>query len=170
MVAIPTGVLVACILDWIYKQAVQILEMLKAILLALIAAADAFILWLKAQLAILDVISQLEQAAWAVFQALVDAIRNQLLNFPEGPLAQLCPEFYQMFLDPALQYFDTTVAFITVYREKYKNVLSFMDEVEDLFAYWTQIKQELTDTVMILEDAILLAMAEAARKAAAGTP
>lgn len=156
----PAANLAICILRWIYSQIVQILEMLKAILLGIIAFIDIQIAWLRAQLAMLDILSQIEQLAWAVFQGIVDEIRNRLTNFPEGPLKELCPEFYQLFFDPALQIFDTAVAAITVYRERYKNVVSFMDEVDALLQYWETIKTDLTNTIDLIDDAIFLKLME----------
>jgi hypothetical protein len=159
------GVLATCILRWIYEQVAAILEMLKAILLALIAYIDTQIAWLRALLAMMDVLSLAEQAAWAVFQALVEEIRNQLTNIPEGPLKELCPEFYQMFTDPASQLFEMTVAAVTVWRERYKNIVSYMDEVDELLQYWETMKQSLVYTIDVLDDAILAAMMREAAKA-----
>ncbi len=161
----PNIVIAKCVLRWIYSQIAAILEALKAILLAIIALIDAYIIWLRAWLAQFDILSQIEEAAWAIAQALIDQVRSMLTAIPEGPLKELCPEFYRMFTDPALQMFDTAVAGLTIWRERYKNVVSFMDEVDRLISYWESIKAELTFTVQILEDAILLALMDAAEGA-----
>ena len=155
-------VLATCVLRWIYSQIAAILEALKAILLALIAFIDAYILFLKAWLAQFDILSQIEEAAWAIIQALIEEIRNLLTAIPDGPLKELCPEFYQLFTDPALQLFDTAVSGLTIWRERYKNVVSFMDEIEALLLYWEAIKLDLVATVEILDDAIYLALMDAA--------
>lgn len=158
----PTQALATCVLRWIYEQIAAILEALKAILLALIAFIDALILILKAWLAQFDILAILEEAAWAVIQALIEEIRNLLTSIPDGPLKELCPEFYQLFTDPALQLFDTAVAGLTIWRERYKNLISFMDEIEALLLYWEAIKADLVATVEILDDAIYLALMDAA--------
>ena len=162
MPATPAVVVAKCVLRWIYSQISAILEALKAILLAIIALIDAYIIWLRAWLAQFDILSQIEEAAWAIAQALIDQVRNMLTAIPEGPFKELCPEFYRMFSDPALQMFDTAVSGLTIWRERYKNVVSFMDEVDRLISYWDSIKTELTYIVQILDDAIMLALMDAA--------
>ena len=160
----PQVTLAKCVLRWIYSQIAAILEALKAVLLAIIALIDAYIIWLRAWLAQFDILSKIEEAAWAIAQALIDQVRNMLTSIPEGPLKELCPEFYQLFSDPALQMFDTAVAGLTIWRERYKNVVSFMDEIDRLIGYWESIKFDLEGTVQILDDAILLALMDAAEE------
>jgi hypothetical protein len=156
------GTVAICVLRWLYAQVAPLLEALKAILLAIIQFIDAQILLLKALLSQLDILKAIEEAAWAIVQAVIDKIRDTLTAIPEGPLKELCPEFYQLFTDPALQIFDTLVSGLSIYRERYKNVLSFMDEVEVLFQYWEGIKNELVALVESIDDAIYWAMMEAA--------
>ena len=156
------GALAVCILRWLYAQVAPLLEALQAIILAMIAWVDAFLAALKAWLAQFDILSQIEEAAWAVVQAIVDQIRTALTGLPGGPLRELCPEFYSMITDPALALFDTAVSGLNIWRERYKNVLSFMDELETLFQYWTGVKNELTDLTVSIDDAIYWAMMEAA--------
>jgi hypothetical protein len=156
------GTVAICILRWLYAQVAPLLEALKAILLAIIQFIDAQIQLLKALLAQLDILKAIEEAAWMIVQAVIDKIRDTLTAIPAGPLKELCPEFYQMFTDPALQIFDTLVSGLSIYRERYKNVLSFMDEVEVLFQYWEGIKNELVALVESIDDAIYWANMEAA--------
>jgi hypothetical protein len=156
------GTVAICVLRWLYAQVAPLLEALKAILLAIIQFIDAQILLWKALLSQLDILKAIEEAAWAIVQAVIDKIRDTLTAIPEGPLKELCPEFYQLFTDPALQIFDTLVSGLSIYRERYKNVLSFMDEVEVLFQYWEGIKNELVALVESIDDAIYWAMMEAA--------
>ena len=156
------GTIAKCILEWLYAQVAPLLEALKAILLAIIQFIDAQIMWLKALLAQLDILKALEEAAWAIVQAIIDTIRNALTSLPGGPLKELCPEFYQMITDPALLIFDSAVSALTVYRERYKNVLSFLDEVEFRLQYWEGIKNELVALVESIDDAIYWAKMEAA--------
>lgn len=157
------GTVALCILNWLYAQVAPLLEALKAILLAIIQYIDAQILWLKAQLAQLDILKNIEEAAWAIVQAMINLIRDTLTALPfTGPLRELCPEFYQMITDPALEIFDISVSGLSIYRERYKNVLSFMDEVEVLYQYWLGIKNELVALVESVDDAIYWAKMEAA--------
>lgn len=163
MALTPGGTIAICILRWLYAQVAPLLEALKAILLALIQFIDTQIQLLKAWLAQFDILKAIEEAAWAIVQALIETIRNALTALPfTGPLRELCPEFYQLLTDPALIIFDTSVAGLSVYRERYKNVLSFMDELEVLFQYWTGIKNELVALVESIDDAIYWATMEAA--------
>lgn len=156
------GTVALCILNWLYAQVAPLLEALKAILLAIIQFIDTQILWLKAQLSLLDILKIMEEAAWAIVQALIDKIRDTLTAIPCGPLRDLCPEFYAMITNPALEIFDLSVAGLSIYRERYKNVLSFMDEVEALYQYWNTIKLELVALVESIDDAIYWAKMEAA--------
>lgn len=156
------GTVALCILNWLYAQVAPLLEALKAILLAIIQFIDTQILWLKAQLSLLDILKIMEEAAWAIVQALIDKIRDTLTAIPGGPLRDLCPEFYAMITNPALEIFDLSVAGLSIYRERYKNVLSFMDEVEALYQYWNTIKLELVALVESIDDAIYWAKMEAA--------
>jgi hypothetical protein len=160
----PQVTIAKCVLRWIYSQIAAILDALKAILLAIIALIDAYVIWLRAWLAQFDILSQIEEAAWAVAQALIDQVRSMLTAIPEGPIKDLCPEFYRLFTDPALQMFDTAVSGLTIWRERYKNVVSFMDEIDRLIGYWESIKLELEYTVEILDDAIYLALMDAAEE------
>jgi len=162
MALTPGGTVVKCILEWLYAQVAPLLEALKAILLAIIQFIDLQVQFLKALLSQLDILKVIEEAAWAIVQAVIDKVRDTLTAIPEGPLKELCPEFYQMFTDPALQIFDTLVSGLSIYRERYKNVLSFMDEVEVLFQYWEGIKSELVALVESIDDAIYWAKMEAA--------
>jgi len=165
--AVPgvTKGLATCVLRWIYSQIAAILEALKAILLALITLIDTHIMWLKAWLAQFDILSMIEEAAWAIVQVLIDEMRNMLTAIPDGPLKELCPEFYQLFTDPALQLFDTAVSGLTIWRERYKNVVSFMDEIEALLLHWETIKFDLVEIVEVLDDAIYVALMDAAEDA-----
>jgi len=146
-----------CILRWIYDQIAAVLEALKLILLAAIQFIDAQILWLRALLAQYDVLAIIEEAAWSVFEALVQAIRDTLTAFPEGPFADLCPEFYRALVDPLVQLSDINTSALTVWRERYKTMISYVDELDYLISYWDAIKTDLVATVEVIDDAIYLA-------------
>jgi len=156
------GTIALCILRWLYAQVAPLLEALKAILLAIIEYIDLQIQWLVAWLAQFDILKALEEAAWAIVQTIIDQVRDALTNIPDGPLKELCPEFYQMITDPALLLFDTATSALTVWRERYKNVVSFTDELEVLLQYWEGIKNELVALVESVDDAHYWAMMEAA--------
>ena len=50
---------------------------------------------------------------------------------------------------------------LTLLREKFKNTVSFMDEVDMLLAYWYQIRETLIITLEILDDALLIIKSKA---------
>lgn len=160
--ASPARPLAKCVVRWIYQQAAELLEKLKQFLLLIISYIDAQIAILRAWLAQFDVLARIEEAAWAVVQEALNTLRNQMTSLPGGPLAEFCPEFYSYFLDPALALFDAAVANLTIFRERFHNMISFMDEVDLAIAYWEQIKIDLVASVEILDDAILIALSNAA--------
>lgn len=158
----PARPLAKCIVRWIYSQLAPILQMLKNFLLGIISYIDAQIAILRAWLAQWDVLAQAEEFLWNQFQAVLDTIRNQMTSIPGGPLAEFCPEFYSYFLDPALALFDAAVAGLTLFRERFHNMISYMDEIDRLIAYWEQTKIDLMAAVEILDDAIFIALQNAA--------
>jgi len=158
----PARPLATCILRWIYEQVAAVLEALKVFLLTLIAQIDTIIAFLRAWLAQWDFLARAEQFVYDLVQQAIDDIREQLTSIPGGPLQELCPEFYAYFLDPALAMFDRTVASLNIFRERYKNMLSFMDEVDRLILYWEQIKVDLLYAIDIIDDGIYQALARAA--------
>ncbi len=152
--ASPLRPLARCVARWIYEQASKVLEMLKAFILALIAAIDAQILVLRAWLAQWDILAQAEEFVWSQVEKIIEAIRDQLLAVPEGPLAEFCPEFYEYFLEPGRAIFENAVATLTISRERYKGMISYMDEIDQLISYWEQIKIQLVASLDIIDDAI----------------
>lgn len=158
--ASPARPLAKCILRWIYEQIHQILEMLKQFLLMLIEYIDALIAVLRAWLAQWDLLAKAEEFIWNQIQRVIDEIRNALMTQPTGPLAEFCPEFYAYFLDPARALFENAVASLTMFRNRYRNMISYMDEVDQLISYWEQIKIDLVASVEIIDDAILIALSD----------
>lgn len=158
--ASPARPLAKCILRWIYEQIHQLLEMLKQFLLMLIEYIDALIAALYAWLVQWDVLAKIEQFIWDQVQEVIEQIRNALMNVPKGPLAEFCPEFYSYFLDPARSLFEAAVASLTIFRNRYKNMISFADELQQLISYWEQIKVDLIASVEILDDAVLAKTSE----------
>ncbi|MFA5163901.1 MAG: hypothetical protein WC441_05300 [Patescibacteria group bacterium] len=160
--ASPAQPLAKCIVRWIYSQLEPILKALKNFLLGIIAFIDAQVAILRAWLAQWDVLAKLEEAAWKLFQTVVDKIRNELTTIPGGPLAEFCPEFYEYFMGPALALFEAAIASLTLFRERFHNMISFMDDIDRLIAYWEQTKANLVAAVEILDDAIYIALQKAA--------
>jgi len=146
--------LATCILRWIYEQAAAILQMLKQALLALLAYVDTAIAAARAWLTQWDLLAKAEEIAWALVEAAVQAIKDALTSFPEGPLAEFCPEFYAYFLDPAIGLLDANTAALSAIRNKYKNYLSAVYYFEQIIAYWSQIKADLVSAIDVLDDAI----------------
>lgn len=160
--ASPAQPLAKCIVRWIYSQLAPILKMLKDFLLGIIAFIDAQIAILRAWLAQWDILAKLEEQVWNAIKSVLDQIRNQMTSVPGGPLAEFCPEFYSYFLGPALALFDAAVAGLALFRERFHNMVSFMDEIDRLIAYWTQTKINLVAAVEVLDDAIFIALQNAA--------
>lgn len=161
----PARPLAFCVLRWIYEQISAILKLLKQFLLSILAFIDAQIAKLRAMLAQWDLLSKAEEALWSIVQKVIDEIRNAMLSVPNGPLAEFCPEFYSYFLDPAKGLFEAAVAALNVYRNRYKNMLSFLTYLDQLIAYWEQIKADLTYAIDVLDDAIHAALLKEAASA-----
>ena len=156
--ATPAKPLATCILRWIYEQAAALLQMLKQALLALLAYIDALIAKLRALLAQWDLLAKAEEIMWNLLQSVVEAIRDALTSFPEGPWAAFCPEFYSYFVDPAIGLLDANTAALTAIRNKYKNYVSAVYYFEQQIAYWEQIKADLVHAIDVLDDAIHAAL------------
>lgn len=158
----PARPLAVCIIRWIYEQIKEILEKLKAFLLGIIEYIDLQIQSLRAWLAQWDYLAKIEQFVWDQVQKVIEEIREKLTTIPGGPLAEFCPEFYSYFMDPALDIFEAAVASLTLFRERFHNMISYMDEIDQLISYWEQIKTDLIAAVEILDDAIYIQMMKAA--------
>lgn len=157
----PARALAKCILDWIYQQAKEILEMLKAFILGLIAQIDAIVTFLRAWLAQWDLLAKAEEAAWKLIQKIIDEIRNALLTVPDGPLAEFCPQFFTSLMAPAVEMFEMLVVMLTIFREKFHDSLSYMDEIDRLIGYWESIKIDLMAMIELIDDALLIAKSQA---------
>lgn len=162
--ATPAQPLAKCILRWLYQQAAAVLKALKDFLLGIIAFIDAQIAWLRALLAQCDILSRAEKFLWDQLQKLYEELKNKLMSFPGGPLADLCPEFYAYFLNPAGFLLDDAMAALSIFRERYHNVISFMDEVDRLIMYWDQTKANLVGAIDIIDAALLEAMMKEAEQ------
>lgn len=157
----PTSAIAQCILDWIYQQVHEVLQKLKQFLLQIISYIDALIATLRAWLAQCDLLAKAEEFVWNQIQKIIEEVRNALTGVPDGPGAEECPEFYQSFMEPARAIFENLVATLTIFRERFHDDLSYMDEIDQLISYWDQTKADLVALVEILDDAILMALSEA---------
>lgn len=156
--ATPTNVLAFCVLKYLYEQASERLELLKQLLLSLIMYIDSQIVKLKAILAAYDYLAKGEQIGydWVVEQT--QKIKEALLSFPGGPLAEFCPEFYAYFVDPAIGLLDATLSVYSNVRDRYKGLISYMNDVEILLQYWERTKTDLVHLIDVIDDAIRYAL------------
>ena len=150
----PARPLATCVLRWIYEQVSALLQLLKQFLLGLLAYIDAQIAKLRAFLAQWDLLAQAEEFLYNTLTELVEQLKSALLGIPQGPLAEFCPEFYAYFLDPAIGLLDANTAVLDAIRNKYKRKLSFLYYLDQLIAYWEQIKADLVYAIDVLDDAI----------------
>lgn len=162
--ASPLQTVAKCIARWLYEQASSVLQQLKNFILALIALIDQQILILRAILASADILANLEQAAWNQVEDVIDSIRDALLQSVDGPGGNECPEFYQQIMEPAISIFENSITSLTVFRERHKNMLSYMDEVDEVIQYWEDTKVQLVAILNVLDDALyIVLMREAGR-------
>lgn len=150
--------LASCAARWLYEQASAILELLKAYVNTALAWIDTQIIALRAFLAQYDIVAQGEEWLWEQFQAIIDNLRNSLSSAPPGPAADLCPEFFEYFMNPGKYMLDDSMAALNIFRERYKNKLSYMDEIDKLIQYWEQAKADLTHALEIIDDALYAAL------------
>lgn len=162
--ASPLQTVAKCIARWLYEQASAILQQLKAFILALIDLIDQQILILRAILASMDILAQLEQAAWNRIEDAFNAIRDALFQSVDGPAGNECPEFYQDIMEPAISMFENSVTALTVFRERHKNMLSYMDEVDEAISYWEAVKVQLVAILNVLDDALYAALMREAER------
>ena len=159
-----TNVLATCVLRWIYEQASAVLRMLKAFIEAMIAYIDLQLMWLRAQLAQWDMLARTEEALWQQFEAILNALKEEMNGMPKGPGADVCPEFYNYFLNPAKDLFEASLTTLNAYRHSYKGMLSYMDEIDQLIAYWTATKIMLEAILIVVDDALAAALMREAKK------
>jgi len=150
--------LATCVIRWLYEAAAAVLKILKNFLNSMIAFLDAQVKLLRALLAQLDLLAKGEEIIWNLVKGIIDGIKSQFLTLPEGPAAAICAEFYNDYLEPAKGLLDAITAGLSVYRQKYLGIISFMDEVDTLISYWDNIKNLMGATVEVLDDALLIAM------------
>jgi hypothetical protein len=164
----PTAVIAKCILRWLYEQASAILKALRAFIEMLIALIDAQILALRAAIAAIDPARILQEYVWSVVEQIIDELRNLLNSGIPGPGADLCPEFYQYFSNPAIALLESALAAFLPYKDQFMNLISLTDKFDRLLVYWVATKAQLLAILDVLDDALYNALiVEAAEEAEA---
>lgn len=158
--------LAKCIIQYLYALASTPLKILKQIILALITFIDFQIAKLRALLATFDILANVEKIAVDFLNGIVEQIKNQLLQFPEGPGQAVCPEFYESFIEPAIGILDGVTQYFNVFNSRYKDKLSYMDEIDALIAYWESVKTFLTNALDVIDDAYQVALQRELEEAA----
>lgn len=147
-----------CIVRWIYEQASWVLEQLKNFLLYIISIIDAYIAILRAWLIQWDILAQLEQAAWELIESFLNEILSQLRAFPEGPAGDICPEFAAWFTDPIVGLIESFLRSLTFAHEDLNSTLSYIDEIDQLIAYWENTKLDLLVAIDVIDAALYEAL------------
>jgi len=157
------GVLIAkCVVRWIYDQVAELLKILKEKLLQAIAFIDRQIDALRMILSQADILARFEEFLWNGFQEIIQQIKDALLSGIPGPEESLCPEFWEFIMAPLNLILYNYTDIFSVYRERWKSLLSFMDEVDYFISYWESTKSYLLAMVDVLDDATYAAMENAA--------
>ena len=156
--ATATNILATCTLRWIYVQASAVLKLLKAFILAFIAYIDLQIAFLRAQAAQWDLLSKAEQVAWDQFEEILNIIKDEMQALPQGPLPEICPEFYRELVEPTKNLYEATIVGLTYFRESNKDMLSYMDELDQAIAYWEATKALMAATLIVIDDALYAAL------------
>jgi len=153
----PARPLAKCVIRYIYEQAAETLRAFKEFLLGIIEFIDVQLAIFRKQLAQYDYLSRGEKFVWENLKKVEEDIRNSLISFINGPDARICPEFYEYFLDPAQFIFNNSTSSLSAFRERYYNMISYMDEIDLIILYWEQIQADLLATIDIIDDALFIA-------------
>jgi hypothetical protein len=154
-VSAPATPLAECILRYLYSITESILQALKNFINGLIALIDAQIARLRALLAQYDLLSKAEEILWNQVKTIIDALKSLLGTVPAGPGQDQCPEFYEYFIAPAVAYLEGITEGLSIYRQRYQGIISYMDEIDELIAYWENIKTFMGYGIDVIDDAIL---------------
>lgn len=156
-VTAPATPLADCIVRYLYKLHSAPLKGLKAFLNTMLSYVDVQIAKLRNLLAQYDLISRGEEILWNQSNAIIEALKASLLTAPEGPVLDQCPEFYEYFVTPQVAYLEAVMEGASIYRQRYQGIISYMDEINSLIAYWENAKQFMLYGIEVIDDAILVA-------------
>jgi len=160
------GVIIAkCVARWIYDQVADLLKQLKEKLLTAISFIDRQIDTLRLTLAQADILAKGEEFLWNGFQGIIQTIKDALLSGIPGPEESACPEFFEFIMAPFNLLFTNYTDIFSIYRERWKSLLSFMDEVDYFISYWESTKQYLLAIIDVVDDATYMAGENAAAAA-----
>jgi len=151
-----------CVSRWLYSLSSEILQLLKAAVLWLIEQIDIEIARLRAILAQYDIVANVHEILWALAQAIIDEARSRMSNLvPDEP--EYCPEVYEYFSDPFVILFEQSLGNLTLFKEKYADYVTYIDNVDRTIAYWEQIKADLLLVLEVIDDAHYAALARSAQ-------
>jgi hypothetical protein len=145
--------LVDCVLRYLYNIGSSILQALKALLNALLISIDIAIMTLRAFLAQYDLLAIGEKIVWSFYEAVIEALKSQLKTVPDVAVLNQCPEIYEYFTAPAVALIEAKMEIFSIYRDRYKGLLSYMDELDGIISYWTTIKELITALIQVIDDA-----------------
>lgn len=125
---------------------------MKSFILTQLAAVDIMIAQLRAQAAQYDMLAIWEKELWDMVNYAVETAKDKMLALPEDlPLADFCPEFYEALIQPAVDLLESLLSVTSLFRNRYKNLLSYMDELDALIAYWEQVKADLLTLLDLID-------------------
>ena len=125
-----------CSLEYLYNAASFLLKKLRSFIEKIIVIIDAQILALRALLAEHDYVKKISEYVWNKVENKINEIKNMLLSGLPGPADNLCPEFYQYLIDPAIGLMDASLAAFTPYKDKWLRDVSIVDKLDRAIAYW----------------------------------
>ena len=152
----PAQPLAKCALNALYALTSAELDKLRAIIEGLIVMIDAQILWLRSQIAAIDIMKFLIGSKWEVAKAAIDQFNAALAGGIPGPAGNICPEFQQYITDPIIGMNKATLAALTPIKDKYGRLLSIGAQFDRLIVYWESIKAQLFAILDVIDDALFL--------------
>lgn len=148
------AVIVKCIVRWLYDQDVATLRWLKDKIQQAIFFIDRQIDTLRLILAQADILAKGEEFIWNMFQSIIQQVKDAIpLGIP-GPKEIDCPEFYEYIMAPFNLLLNNYTDIFSIYRERWKTMLSFMDEVDYFISYWESTKNYILALTEVMDDAI----------------
>lgn len=143
-----------CILEYLYGLTDAKLDELRTIIEGAILFIDAQILWLRAQTQALDIMEYVVGSKWIIAKEAIDKFQALLANGFNGPVDDVCPEFYHYIVDPIIGMNAATLAALLPYKDKYGKMMSATAQFDRLLAYWEGAKAFLFAMLDVIDDAI----------------